>query len=99
MKIAFPVALFICLLLTPAVAQTDMSGEWAISFTSPQGPQEFTMYIQQQGPRLTGRLTSEDREFPLRGSADGANFTINWSMPDGGGSSTLPSPARSKATQ
>lgn len=84
MRIAFPVALFICLLLTPAVAQTDMSGEWTIQFQAPQGPQEFMMYVQQQGPRLTGRLTSEYGEFPLRGSIDGSTFTITWSMPDAG---------------
>lgn len=84
MKRALSFAFVVAVLATGAFAQTDMSGEWAISFTSPQGPQEFTMYIQQQGPRLTGRLTSEYGEFPLRGTADGANFTINWSMPDGG---------------
>lgn len=42
------------------------------------------MYVQQQGPRLNGRLTSEYGEFPLKGSIDGNAFTINWSMPDGG---------------
>jgi hypothetical protein len=81
---ALSLAFVVALLVVRALAQTDMSGEWEISFTSPQGPQEFTMYIQQQGPRLTGRLTSEYGEFPLRGTADASNFTINWSMPDGG---------------
>jgi len=84
MKIALSLALAVTLFVAPAFAQTDMSGEWAISFNSPQGPQEFTMYVQQQGPRLSGRLTSEYGEFPLRGSIDGNTFTINWSMPDGG---------------
>jgi hypothetical protein len=84
MKIALAVALAMTLLVLPARAQTDMTGEWDISFNAPQGPQEFTMYVQQQGPRLTGRLTSEYGEFPLRGSIDGNAFTINWSMPDGG---------------
>jgi hypothetical protein len=71
MKTAFSLAFVLSLLLTPVFAQADMSGEWAIEFNSPQGPQEFTMYVQQQGPRLTGRLTSEYGEFPLRGSLDG----------------------------
>ena len=84
MKIALALALAAMFLVLPALAQTDMSGEWAIAFNAPQGPQEFTMYVQQQGPRLTGRLTSEYGEFPLRGSIDGNAFTINWSMPDGG---------------
>src|SRR5215467_8397260 len=85
MKTALSLALaVVTLFVAPALAQADMSGEWAISFDSPQGPQEFTMYVQQQGPRLTGRLTSEYGEFPLRGSIDGNTFTINWSMPDAG---------------
>jgi hypothetical protein len=84
MKTVLSLAFVLTLLLTPAFAQVDMGGEWDISFNSPQGPQEFTMYVQQQGPRLTGRLTSEYGEFPLRGSIEGNTFTINWSMPDGG---------------
>src|SRR5215468_783977 len=84
MKTVCSIAFALTLLLTPALAQADMSGEWAIEFNSPQGPQEFTMYVQQQGPRLSGRLTSEYGEFPLRGSIDGNAFTITWSMPDGG---------------
>ena len=84
MKTVLSLVCALMLLVIPAHAQTDMSGEWAISFNAPQGPQEFTMYVQQQGPRLSGRLTSEYGEFPLRGSIDGSAFTINWSMPDAG---------------
>jgi hypothetical protein len=84
MKLAACVALVVSFFLVPVFAQADMSGEWAIQFQAPQGPQEFTMYVQQQGPRLSGRLTSEYGEFPLRGSIDGNTFTINWSMPDAG---------------
>jgi hypothetical protein len=74
-----------CLLsIAPAFAQTDIGGEWAISFTTPQGPQEFTMYVVQEGPRLSGRLSNEYGEFPLKGTLDGSNFTITWSLPDGG---------------
>ena len=68
----------------PQASQADMGGEWEISFPSPAGPQEFTMYVMQQGTRLTGRLTSEYGEYPLRGTMDGAAFTITWSLPDGG---------------
>jgi hypothetical protein len=72
------------LAVVPALTQTDIAGEWAVTFGTPQGPQEFTMYVVQEGPRLSGRLTSEYGEFPLRGSLDGSNFTITWSLPDGG---------------
>jgi len=84
MKTALSAAFALALLVAAASAQTDMSGEWAIQFKAPQGPQEFTMYVQQQGPRLTGRLTSEYGEYPLRGSVDGNTFTITWTMPDAG---------------
>ena len=85
MKAALVFAALVCLLLvTPGSTQADMAGEWAVSFTTPQGPQEFTMYVVQEGTRLNGRLTSEYGEFPLRGTLDGSDFTITWSIPDGG---------------
>jgi hypothetical protein len=77
--------LAIVLSLSAAVsAQADVSGEWAVAFATPQGPAEFTMYVNQAGPRLTGRLTSDAGEFPLRGTVDGSQFTIVWSLPDQG---------------
>jgi hypothetical protein len=42
------------------------------------------MYVTQEGPRLSGRLTNEAGEFPLRGRMEGSNFTITWSYPDAG---------------
>jgi hypothetical protein len=85
MKAALTFAVVACLLsVAPVFTQTDMAGEWAVTFSTPQGPQEFTMYVVQEGPRLNGRLTNEYGEFPLKGSLDGSNFTITWSLPDGG---------------
>lgn len=63
--------------------QADMGGEWAVVFSAPQGPQEFIMYVVQEGPRLSGRLTSDAGEFPLRGTFNDGEFTITWSFPDG----------------
>lgn len=86
MKRLLPLLLFTVVfsVIAPVFAQTDMSGEWMVTFQAPQGPQEYTMYVAQQGPRLTGRLTNEYGEFPLRGSLDGNNFTITWTLPDAG---------------
>ena len=64
-------------------AQADMSGEWMVSFATPQGPREFAMYVAQEGLRLSGRFSTEFGEFPLKGTVKGSEFTINWSMPDG----------------
>ena len=77
------VALLLAFVGRPA-AQADMSGEWAVTFSTPQGPTEFTMYVVQEGPRLSGRLISDAGEFPLRGSLNGSDFTITWSLPDAG---------------
>jgi hypothetical protein len=67
-----------------AAAQADAAGEWTVSFATPSGPAEFTMYVAQEGARLTGRLTSDAGEFPLRGTVDGDTVTIRWTLPDAG---------------
>jgi hypothetical protein len=72
----------IVLLTTGLTGQVDMAGEWEVMFTTPLGHQEFTMFIVQEGPRLTGRLTSDAGEFPLRGRLEGDEFEITWSLPD-----------------
>src|SRR5205823_2873064 len=48
-----------------AADQTSVGGEWAVTFSTPNGPVEFTMYLSQEGTRLSGRLTSDAGEFPL----------------------------------
>src|SRR4051794_1941964 len=78
-------ALLLCLLVVAtAAAQADAAGEWTVSFATPSGPAEFTMYVNQEGTRLSGRLTSDAGEFPLRGTVDGDKVTITWTLPDAG---------------
>jgi hypothetical protein len=78
--------LVVAALLVPtlAVAQIDVAGEWNVTFTGPQGPAEYTMYVSQEGTRLTGRMTSPSGEFQLRGSVEESRFRIVWSLPDNG---------------
>jgi hypothetical protein len=78
--------LLVAAVLVPvvALAQLDVAGEWNVTFTGPQGPAEYTMYVTQEGTRLTGRLTSPSGEFPLRGSVEDSRFRIVWSLPDNG---------------
>lgn len=69
------------------LADIDIAGEWNVTFTGPQGPAEYTMYVSQEGTRLTGRMTSPSGEFPLRGTIEGEKadrFRITWALPDGG---------------
>lgn len=67
-----------------ASAEVDLAGEWLVTFTGPTGPAEYTMFVAQEGTRVTGRMTSASGEFPLRGSIDGEQFRIVWALPDQG---------------
>jgi len=79
--------LFLCVALLwaltgiPALAQADLAGEWRVEFSTPMGPQNFNMYVTQQGPRLSGRLSNPGGEFPMRGTITGDEFTITWQHP------------------
>lgn len=68
----------------PLRAELDLAGEWNVTFTGPTGPADYTMFVQQEGNRLRGRMTSPHGEFPLRGSIDGDKFQISWQLPDAG---------------
>ena len=75
----------IALLLSVApFAQADVAGEWEVTFSTPQGPMDFTMYVIQNGTSLRGRFTSPSGEFQLTGRVDGDNVRIVWSLPDRG---------------
>jgi hypothetical protein len=62
----------------------NVTGEWATSMTTPAGPIEYSMYLTQEGPRLTGHLTSDTGELMLRGSVTGDQVKITWSMMEHG---------------
>jgi hypothetical protein len=64
--------------------QGPANGEWQMSFVSPNGPQELTVYLSQEGPRLTGHISSEYGEYPVRGSVDGQNVTLSWTIVEQG---------------
>ena len=68
----------------PVFAQADVAGEWAVTFATPGGPQDFTMFVVQEGARLSGRMTSDVGEFRLTGTVDGNRVKIVWSLPDSG---------------
>jgi hypothetical protein len=70
--------------IAPLSAQADVAGEWAVTFQTPGGPEEFMMFVAQSGARLTGRLTSDVGEFPLTGAVDGNHVKIVWSLPERG---------------
>src|SRR5438876_8359651 len=66
-------------------AQATLTGEWAMEFTTPRGGRaEYTLYLTQEGPRLTGHLTSEYGETPVKGSVNGEDVKLAWSVMEGG---------------
>jgi hypothetical protein len=69
------------LVVVPVVAQSNLTGEWAIAFVSPNGGQDdYTLYLTQEGPRLTGHLTSQYGEIPVKGTVNGDDVKLTWTM-------------------
>ena len=78
-------AFFVVALAAAVAAQASLTGEWAMSFTTPRGGRsEFTLYMTQEGPRLTGHLTSEYGETPVKGSVNGNEVKLAWSTMENG---------------
>ena len=75
---------FLLVSAAPVFAQADAAGEWAVTFATPGGPVDMTMFVAQEGARLSGRLTSDVGEFPLKGTVDGNHLRIVWSYPEQG---------------
>jgi L-seryl-tRNA(Ser) seleniumtransferase len=66
------------------LGQPTWTGEWALEFTTPRGHAEYTMYLSQEGPRVTGHLTSEYGERQLRVTTNGDEIRIAWSEVENG---------------
>jgi len=78
-------AFIACALACAVAAQATLTGEWAMSFTTPRGGRsEYTLYMTQEGPRLTGHLTSEYGETPVKGSVNGDEVKLAWSIMENG---------------
>lgn len=65
------------------LAQTDLTGDWEVRLTTPSGPIEFEMYLDQKDTALSGRMTNPSGEFPLTGTVKGDQVKFSWTLPDG----------------
>jgi hypothetical protein len=65
-------------------AETDVAGNWRVEFVVPTGEVAVNMTINQSGRSLTGRVINEDGEFPLKGTIDGDQITVSWTVPEQG---------------
>ena len=70
--------------VSAALGDPNVTGEWDASYVSPLGPQELKIYLTQEGPRITGHTTSEFGEFQVRGTITGADVKFSWTEVDGG---------------
>jgi hypothetical protein len=71
------------LALALAVQPANLTGEWSAIVTAPRGELEYTMYLTQEGPRLTGYFQSQYGEIPLKGTVNGDEIKLSWTMMDG----------------
>ena len=62
--------------------QSDVTGDWEITITSPLGTRTTAISLRQDGEKLTGMFTSQAGELPVDGSIVGSDlklaFTINF---------------------
>lgn len=63
--------------------EASLTGEWSATVAAPRGALEYTMYLTQEGPRLTGYFQSQYGEIPLKGSIAGDQIKLAWTMSDG----------------
>ena len=84
-----PFVSFVSFVIPSAQSAPDVTGEWDASYVTPLGPQELKIYLQQEGPRITGHTTSEFGEFQVRGTINGSDVKFSWSEVDGGKTVTV----------
>lgn len=69
--------------LALTVQESSLTGEWSATVMAPRGVLEYTMYLTQEGPRLTGYFQSQYGEIPVKGTITGDQIKLSWTMMDG----------------
>ena len=68
----------------PVFAQSTVTGDWDATITGPQGPNNVKVSFTQDGEKVAGRFKGQNGEFPLRGTVDGNQITVTWTVPEQG---------------
>jgi hypothetical protein len=77
-------SLFLVGVVAPAAAfaQTNITGDWDLTVTSPQGARTAPVSLKQDGEKVTGMFKSQAGELPVEGTITGHDlklaFTINF---------------------
>lgn len=68
-------------LAASAMAQSvNVTGDWDLTITSPQGTQEAKASLKQEGEKLTGVFKGRRGELPLQGTVKGKEIKISYTI-------------------
>jgi hypothetical protein len=73
--------LFATLLVAPAAAQINLTGDWDMTIESPQGTNTVKVTLTQDGEKVSGLFKSEMGELPFTGTLVGADLKFAFAIP------------------
>ena len=76
-------ALLATFALVLASQEINLGGEWAVTIAAPRGALEYRMFLNHEGPRLSGYFQSEYGEIPVKGTLAGDEVKLAWTLMDG----------------
>ena len=79
-RAVFAVSL-VALLAAPAAAQINITGDWDMTITSPQGTNTVKVTLTQDGESVAGLFKSQFGELPVAGALTGDDLNIAFSLP------------------
>ena len=84
--LGFAVALLLATNVAYALQNADVTGEWLLTLTTPNGERVITLNLEQDGTAITGTALAEGQEEPseVTGTIEGNAITLNMTMGRGG---------------
>lgn len=82
-RLVYVLSTLVCasLLAAPAMAQSaDVTGDWDLTITSPQGAREAKASLKQDGEKLSGVFKSQRGDLPITGSIKGKEIKISYTV-------------------
>jgi hypothetical protein len=73
--------LFATLLVAPAAAQINLTGDWDMTIESPQGTNTVKVTLTQDGEKVSGLFKSEMGELPFTGTVVGVDLKFGFTIP------------------
>jgi hypothetical protein len=73
-------ASFASLMAAAAAYAADVSGTWKLSVESPRGVRESTLKLTQAGEELTGTLTGQRGDTPVKGTLKGKDLALSYTV-------------------